>query len=319
MLTRLRKLIATVATLVAVPAISLAAVAYGATVPMVTVLKPVTENVGSPLRLVFDGQENYYVTDPRKGGISKFSASGQLIGVLKTPAPPQGIALNDKGNLLVSQGDSVVILDQSGREIGRLGSGAGQFRKANGIAVDAAGYVYVVDTLDNNVKVFTATGHFVQAIGCQGGGEGQLSHPTGIAYEKSANQIAVADTQNGRVQFFSATGNFDFVKSIGSLGNQPLQFRMPVGVTFEYDVAGQMTRMYVADMYANTVQVIAPEGSGRFLSSIGSNGAANGQLAVPQDVAFGQINRRLIVVNGNGNLVMFGIDGGANPTPSSTR
>ena len=312
MLTRLRKLITSAVILSTVPALSLTTAVYGATAPVVTVLKPVTENVSSPLRLVFDGQGNYYVTDPRRGGVSTFNSSGQLTGVLKTPAPPQGIALNDRGNLLVSQGDSVIILDQSGTEVGRLGSGAGQFRKADGIAIDAAGYVYVVDTLDSKVKVFTAAGQFVQAIGSQGTGLGQFSQPTGIAYEKSANQIAVADTQNGRVEFFDASGNHDFVKSIGSFGIKPLEFKSPVGITFDYDAAGGLNRMYVVDTYQNAVQVIDPSGAGGFLATIGSDGLANGQLMIPLDVAFDRFNRRLAVVNGYGYLTMYGIDGTVN-------
>ncbi|MBT0652307.1 NHL repeat-containing protein [Geomobilimonas luticola] len=308
MLTRLQKLVPAAVILLTIPAISPTTAAHGATVPVVTVLPPVAENVGSPLRLVFDSKGNFYVTDPRKGGVSKFNSTGQLIGVLKTPNLPQGIAFNDRGNLLVSQGDAVVILDMAGTEIGRLGSGAGQFRKANGIAVDAAGYVYVVDTLDNSVKVFTAAGQYAQTIGSRGAGNGEFSLPTGIAYEKSTDQIVVADTENGRVQFFNASGNHEFIKSMGTIGIKPLQFKSPVGVAFDYDAAGGLNRMYVVDTYRNDVQVMDPSGEGAYLATIGGDGLANGQLTVPMDVAFDPANRRLAVVNGYGYLTMYGID-----------
>jgi len=315
MLTKLpRTLVRTVIQLAAFGLLLGSCPSYAGTAPQVTVLSPpVTKHVRSPLRISLDARGDYLVSDPRAGGVSRFTPTGQLVEALKTEAPPQGVALDDKGNLLVSQGDSVAILDQSGRELGRLGSGAGQFGKANGIAVDAAGFVYVADSLANNVKVFNSAGEFVQAIGGKGTGAGQFSLPTGVAYEKSANQIAVADTQNGRVQFFSAAGNFDFVKSIGSLGAGQLQFKTPVGVAFEYSAAGALSRMYVADTSLNTVQVIDPVESGRFLAYIGNDGLANGQLTLPMDVAFDQVNRRVIVVNGNGNLIMYGIDGGLNP------
>lgn len=314
MLVRLHKALERIVIPFAVLTASLISVSFAATVPVVTVLTPpVTKGLASPVRVAIDSKGDIFVADPRVGAVSKFNSSGQSILMFKTGAPPLGIALNDAGNLLVSQGNSVAILDQRGAVLGRLGSGIGQFKKANGIAVDSAGFVYVADSLANNIKVFDSFGRFVRTIGSTGTAAGQFSMPTGIAYDKSANQLAVADTQNGRVQFFSATGNFNFVKSIGSFGVLPLQFKMPVGVAFEYNAAGGLSRMYVADIFQNTIQVIDPTGSGSFLAYIGKNGLANGQLIIPMDVAFDQVQKRLLVANGTGSLSFYGIDGGVSP------
>ena len=294
---------------------SLANFSFAATTPSITVLTPpVTKHLGAPLRMAFDPTGNFFVTDPRTGGVSKFDSRGQFLESVKTPAAPQGIAMNDQGNLLVSQGNSVLIMDQNGTELGHLGSETGQFKKANGIAIDAAGYVYVADTMDNTVKVFTANGRFVKAIGSKGNGPSQFSMPTGVAYEKTTNQIAVTDTQNGRIQFFSASGNYDFVKSIGSFGFGPLQFRSPGGIAFDYDSGGNLNRMYVVDTYLNLIQVIDPTGAGTYLTTIGNNGLASGQLTVPVDVVFDPTSKRLAVVNASGKISMFGVDGGSTPT-----
>jgi len=316
MLTRWNKTFVSVAILQTVLAISLAGVSFSATVPAVTVLSPVTKNVSSPLRVVIDQDGSYYVSDPRAGGVSKFNTYGRLVKSIKLPVPPLGVALTGSGSLLASQGDSVVVLDQNGVETGRLGSGAGQFKKANGITVDAAGYIYVVDSRDNNVKVFTSNGAFVKAIGAPGTAAGNFSMPTGIAYEKKSNQIAVVDTLNGRVQFFSAS-DYTYKKTIGSFGSNPLQFSSPQGVAFEYDAAGNLSRMYVVDTFQSTIQALDPTGTGVFLAFIGSYGYANGQLMVPSDVAYDQANKRLIVTNGYGYLTMFGIDGGVNPAKTT--
>lgn len=294
---------------------SLANLSFAATAPTITVLTPpVTKHLGAPLRMAFDPTGNFFVTDPRTGGVSKFDSRGQFLDSVKTPAAPQGIAINDRGNLLVSQGDSVLIMDQGGTQLGHLGTPTGQFKKANGIAIDVAGYVYVADTMDNNIKVFTSNGRFVKAIGSKGTGPGQFIMPTGVAYEKTTNQIAVTDTQNGRVQFFSASGNYNFLKSIGSFGFAPLQFRSPGGIAFDYDVSGNLNRMYVVDTYLNLVQVIDPTGTGTYLTTIGNNGLASGQLTVPVDVAFDPTSKRLAVVNASGKISMFGVDGGSTPT-----
>ncbi|BDV44315.1 hypothetical protein GURASL_32380 [Geotalea uraniireducens] len=289
--------------------ISLGGSVHGATMPAVTILRPTTEKLATPLRTIFDAQGNCFVADPRAGGIVKFNAGGEVLGILKTKTPPAAIALTAGGNLLVSQGDRVAVLDRNGIEVGRLGSGAGQFKKASGIAVDAAGYIYVADSRDNTVKVFTATGQYVQAIGNAGSAAGQFSMPTGIAYERSANQIAVADTMNGRVQFFSAGTDYRYVKSIGS----PL--RSPLGIAFEYDQGGALQRLYVVDSFRNCIEVLDPAGSGTLLGEIGTGGYAAGQLVAPVDVTFDRLNRRLVVANGAGYLTIYGIDGGASPKP----
>lgn len=316
MLTRLYTSLVIAVIIPAVLVISLTSVSSAATVPVVTVLSPVTRNVSSPVRIALDQQGNYYVTDPRAGGVSKFTAYGRLMKSIPTQLPPLGVALNDQGNLVVTQGSYVVILDQNGAELGRLGSGAGQFKKANGIAIDGNGYVYVVDSLDDNVKVFTADGQYVKAIGGTGTAVGQFTMPTAIAYEKKANQIVVTDTLNGRLQFFDASTHV-VVKSIGKLGANALQFSSPQGISFEYDAAGNASRMYVVDTFQSTVQVIDPAGAGTFLAFISSFGTANGQLVVPGDVAYDPLNKRLIVTNGYGYLTMFGIDGGTNPTKTT--
>lgn len=312
---RLFPILKKVAFSLAALAISLTSASFAATAPVTTVLTPpVTKHLGSPLRLAFDAKGAFFVTDPRMGGISKFDSLGQFIQLIKTPEAPQGIAINDQGNLIVSQGNSVAILDQNGSEIGHLGSGVGQFKKANGIAIDAAGYIYVSDTLDNNVKVFTANGMFVKTLGSKGTGPGQFSMPTGITYEKASNQIAVADTQNGRIQFFNASGNYDYIKTIGTFGFAPLQFRSPGGIAFDYSTTGSLNRMYVADTYLNSIQVIDATGTGAYLATIGNNGLASGQLTEPVDVVFDPATQRLAVVSSSGKVSFFGIDGGATPT-----
>jgi hypothetical protein len=305
--------------------ISLSGATYAATSPAVTVLSPITQGMRAPVSVAVDTAGNIFVTDPRNGGVLKFDSYGKLVRKIATADIPQAVAIAQDGSLLVSQGSFVAIIDGNGNETGRLGKGAGQFKQANGIAVDVAGYIYVVDTADNCVQVFNAAGgpastsapaagKPANSFGTLGTGVGLFSMPTAIAYEKSANQVAVGDTLNGRVQFFSVAGVYQ--KSIGSRGGNPLQFVSPQGIAFEY-AAGALNRMYVADAFQSAVQVINPAGTGAFLSYIGRYGTANGQLMTPSGVLFDAANRRLLVVNGFGNITSYGIDGGTNPVDNT--
>lgn len=303
--------------------------AFGAVAPQVTLLSQVKQGVSTPVSVAADSFGKLYIADPRSGGVLKYDDSGKFITKLPIKSP-RGIAVTAGGDLLVSHGDAVSVLDgTSGVEKAKLGKGAGQFKLAHGIAIDAAGFIYVVDSIDNCVQVFTSAGVPVSiataapgkpanSFGSAGSQSGKFSMPTGITYEKASNQLAVADTLNGRVQFFDTVGAYQ--KSIGAAGSGPLKFTSPQGVAFEYSktTTPLLYRMYVVDAYQSIIQVIDPAGSGTFLSKIGGYGTAGDKLIVPTDVMFDQANSRLMAVNGLGNLLIYGINVTSNPAPDVT-
>jgi len=286
------------------------------TAPNVTNLPALSDHIGTPVRLANDTSGNFYLTDPRAGGVLVYGNDGRFLRKIATLKKPQGIAVTVAGDLVVSQGSAVSVLAADGTEKFKLGAGAGQFKMANGIALDASGYIYVVDSLDNCVQVFTGQGAPV-ALGSAGAGKpansfgsagnafGQFSRPSAIAYEPSANQLAVVDTLNSRVQFFTTAGAY--AKTIGSAGLGSLKFGSPQGIAFGTISTG--TIMYVVDAFQSNIQAIDLS-SGSFLRVIGSYGKGSGKLVVPTDAVFDGFdsrNPRLVVANGFGNLTLFGI------------
>jgi hypothetical protein len=299
-------------------------VALAVPAPVATPLAPISAGIGTPVRLAVDPTGNLFLTDPRAGGILRYNGSGTLLGLIATAGSPQGVALSAAGNLVVSFGDHASVLNASGTELFKLGSGAGQFKMANGVALDAAGRIYVTDSLDDCIQVFDAGGAPVamasaqpgkpaNSFGGSGTANGLFSTPTGISYEKVTRQLAVADSLNGRVQFFDLNGNY--LKSIGSLGSGPLQFTSPQAISFEYsaDAVAQLKRLYVLDSFQSNLQAIDPAGTGTFLGYIGSYGTDAGELMVPTDAAFDNSSGRLYVLNIFSRMSVFGIaDGAAN-------
>ncbi len=153
---------------------------------------------------------------------------------------------------------------------------------ASGVAIDAAGNVYMADTLNDRVAKFDATGRFVTAWGTSGSADGNFKGPKGIAVNKSGTNVYVVDTGNHRVQQFTSSGQF--VRKWGKAGGPDLsgsgpgEFNAPEGVAL--DSAGSV---YVADTGNARVQKFSAAGA--FLRQWGRPGSGDGLFLKPSDVA----------------------------------
>jgi glucose/arabinose dehydrogenase len=72
------------------------------------------------------------------------------------------------------------------------------------IALDQEGNVYVADTGNNRIQVFSSNGTFITQWGRYGSDEDQLRFPQGIAVDSSSGAAYVADTANDRISAFSS-------------------------------------------------------------------------------------------------------------------
>ena len=93
---------------------------------------------------------------------------------------------------------------------GKVGTANGQFRNPFGIATDKAGKVYVADTDNGRVQVFTPKGAFVSKFGTGvGTGNGQFLGAQDVAVAPDGT-MWVADLKGGggRLQQFDANGGF---------------------------------------------------------------------------------------------------------------
>ncbi len=89
--------------------------------------------------------------------------------------------------------------------------------------------------------------------GGKGVGKGQFDSPTGIAVDQSGN-VLVADTNNGRIEKFSATGTL--LGIFGTKGTGRGQLRTPNGIAVD-----GMGNVYVADGSNHRVQKLAFDGT----------------------------------------------------------
>lgn len=149
-------------------------------------------------------------------------------------------------------------------KFGGFGSGDGQFRNAQGVAVDDAGYVYVADTYNHRIQKLDANGNYISKLGGEGSGDGQLLYPYGVAVDHMGN-IYVVDYGNHRVQKFDADGNF--LLKWGTQGSSDGQFNSPRCASI--DASGNV---YVTDEGNYRVQKF--DSNGNFLLKWGSQRGA---------------------------------------------
>jgi hypothetical protein len=209
------------------------------------------------------------------------------------------------------------------------GSKGGQFSTPRGVAVNvngsggaAAGDLYVVDSSNNRIQRFSASGAFISAWGkdvdSAGGTDfevctvaanckaaststglgGELNSPQGIAVNQTTGDVYVTEQNNRRVQVFSATGaplrafGQDVVQA-GQPGDAPavaaqqsLKVEATAG-TFKLTFRGQTTSDLAFDAEAPAVQAAL-----RALSTVGASnvnvtgGPGNEGGTTPYAVAF---------------------------------
>lgn len=129
---------------------------------------------------------------------------------------------------------------------GKAGSANGQFRGPFGIATDKGGAVYVADTDNNRVQVFSASGAFLRKWGSTGSGDGQFLSAQDVAVDAQGG-VWVADYRNDRVQKFSSGGAFQM--SIGT--SQPTGVAADVeGNLYVLGLDGRVTRYDKGSDYA---------------------------------------------------------------------
>jgi sugar lactone lactonase YvrE len=107
---------------------------------------------------------------------------------------------------------------------GGQGSAAGQFNNPGmaGVSPDG-GTIYVADTGNNRVELFTADGGFLDQFGA-----GQLSAPSAVAVGPDGT-VYVTDTGNNRVVRYSSDGR-TVLTQWGTPGSLDGQFNAPTGI-----------------------------------------------------------------------------------------
>ena len=260
-----------------------------------------------PYGIVTDAAGNFYVADSGNNQIKKitpggvvtvFAGSGVLgsadgTGIAANFDRPWGLAIDAVGNIYVADagGSKIRKITPSGVVTTVAGTGAkgsidgpalsATFNNPSGVAVDAAGNLYVVDSDNNKIRKIS-TGGVVSTFA----GSGQVSSldgngtaagfyvPHGIAINNNTGFLYVADGNN-RIRMISPNADVTTFAGFNSGNNDgagtSASFYLPISIAI--DGPGNL---YVTDNSNNEIRKVDVAGYVNTIVGNGTPGSADG-------------------------------------------
>lgn len=217
------------------------------------------------------------------------------------------------------------------------------FRQPSDVAVAANGQIYVVDGVNNSIKVFNDKGGFLFAFGGSGANAGEFRFPLGIGLD-GGGKVYVADSGNHRVQIFTPAGEFlgqlkipakdgkaadPTDVAVDSGGNRCFVVDNDNHYILEYDIPSRRQvathggpgsekwefrypflltlhrdkYLYIVDVINTRVQVLNREG--KFVNFIGGWGVEKGEFYRPKGVAVDNKGRTYVSDSFMGVIQLF--------------
>lgn len=213
-----------------------------------------------PAGVAVDSKDHLFVSDAQMRSITCFSPKGDVIGHFGTSilGRPGGIAIDNKRHRLyvadaaknqiaVFDAISFEFVDFVGKPNVNNRAQDGTLAAPTNVALDGQGNLYVADTWNYRIQIFTPAGKFLRAFGAQGDRPGEFIRPKGIAVD-SQGHIYVADAEFNNFQIFSPEGRP--LLAVGALGSDPGQFALIAGLYID-----SKDRIYTTEMFVGRVQV----------------------------------------------------------------
>ncbi len=225
-----------------------------------------------------------YVADQRRNAILVFDGQGGLLsggtawkdqsGAPVQLSAPTAIALDRVRNevLVADQNNGCVLIfsipaASAPRTFVLKQSIAGsssdvKFTRIHGLSVDADGRIYVSDAFDHLVQVVDRAGNRLGVLGGFGEGSGDLRTPSAVLLDQY-KRIAVADWNNGRVNFYASAALPANLQTPTVQGITPPQgasgFSVPVTITGTGFMVGATLKLVAeggSEVWGGNVQVV---------------------------------------------------------------
>ena len=236
--------------------------------------------------MAVDGAGNVYVADAGNNLIRKITPGGTVSTLAGT------LAAVDTSNTV---------------------SGQPLFSAPTGVAVDAAGNVYVADAGNNRICVVSQSGNTRTLAGSGNAGSNDgagvsatFNNPTGVAVDATGN-VYVADMLNNLIRKITPDGTTTTLAGSGDIGSKDgitiaASFYFPNSLAV--DASGNI---YVTDDINNLIRAITPAGVVTTIAGNGQAGAQNGlgtqaSFNDPAGISIDALGN-LYVADANNNLI----------------
>lgn len=256
-----------------------------------------------------------YVLDSFNGRVEQFSSGGTY------KRSVEGFNTGINGGVAI-HGDQLYVADQNNDRVERFvlgadgapvfagqfgssGTGDGQLRKPQGVAVDPEGAhdVFVADDQNHRVQRFSAAGVYEAQVGGFGSGDGQFKNPYDVGVDQG-DQLYVADNQNHRVQRFKAS-TFAFLGAFGGFGTadpQMANVRSLSGIA-----ASPSGGVYVGDTSNDRIDEFASDD--HFVRTWGASGRSPGNFTLPRALAVDAQGTMVVADTRNDRIERIRADG----------
>ena len=224
----------------------------------------------APVDVEADAEGNLYVIDSATKRLQKFDPGGNFLASVdirlestnvNEQSQPWGLAVAPTGQVVVADtfGWRIRVFDRDLKSLATFGTAPDTTKPAGPFdlfgprdaAIDRDGNIWVTDTGNDRIQVFTLGGEFVRTVGSSGKGEGQFDEPVGIDIAKDGT-VYVADMYNRRVQVLNADGTFRSQFTVDGWGGQEVNDKPYINVLTDGRIAVSLPGQNAVRVYSSS-------------------------------------------------------------------
>lgn len=242
----------------------------------------------APRGIASSGAEKFFVAD---NGKRKVLICDLQLGEVRTLVDeegdayffptPMGVTLDGSGGGYVSDTATGSVFRFNAAETVVQEFGKQELNRPNGMVFDPRSQrLYVADTANHQIAVYSADGQLLERIGQRGEGPAEFNFPLDVDLAPNG-ELVVLDTLNARVQVLTPEGKF--IRMFGERGTALGSFKLPKALAVD-----GFGHVYVSDSQAHRFVIFDLQGN--YLLTIGGRavlqgGVHPGGLDFPQGIA----------------------------------